>query len=41
MVTCVDYLIEEYDQEYIDYMAAVPGKFLPADLLDDMPWNQE
>jgi hypothetical protein len=33
--------MEEYGQEYVDYKAAVPGKFLPADLLDDMPWNQK
>ncbi|KAG7364685.1 protein-S-isoprenylcysteine methyltransferase [Nitzschia inconspicua] len=36
-----DFLMEEYGQEYIDYKAAVPGKFVPADLLDDMPWNQK
>jgi protein-S-isoprenylcysteine O-methyltransferase Ste14 len=35
-----DYLMEEYGQEYSDYKAAVPGKFVPEGLLDDMPWNK-
>lgn len=38
--TFSEYLMEEYGQEYSEYMSAVPGKFIPADLLDDMPWNQ-
>ena len=35
-----DFLTQEYGQEYMDYKEAVPGKFVPADLFDDMPWNQ-
>lgn len=36
-----EFLSETYGVEYSDYKAAVPGKFVPADLLDDMPWNQK
>jgi protein-S-isoprenylcysteine O-methyltransferase Ste14 len=36
-----DFLLDTYGQEYAEYKANVSGKFLPPDLLDDMPWNQK
>jgi len=36
-----EFLMDVYGQEYADYKISVPGKFLPADLMDDMPWNQK
>ena len=36
-----DFLLDTYGPEYAEYKANVPGKFLPPDLLDDMPWNQK
>lgn len=34
-----EYLLDSYGQAYYDYMQRVPGKFLPADLMESMPWN--
>lgn len=36
-----DFLIAKYGIDYTEYMEKVPGKFFPADLLDDLPWNKK
>jgi protein-S-isoprenylcysteine O-methyltransferase Ste14 len=36
-----DFLIAKYGINYTEYMEDVPGRFLPADLLADMPWNKK
>jgi protein-S-isoprenylcysteine O-methyltransferase Ste14 len=35
------FLMDTYGADYAQYKADVPGKFLPPDLLDGMPWNQK
>jgi protein-S-isoprenylcysteine O-methyltransferase Ste14 len=34
------YLLDSYGQAYYDYMQRVPGKFVPANLMSNMPWNK-
>lgn len=32
-------LLKTFPEEYPEYMSAVPGKFFPARLLDELPWT--
>ena len=36
-----DFLVGKYGINYTEYMEKVPGKFIPADLMADMPWNKK
>mmetsp|Transcript_26529 Transcript_26529/g.63162 ORF Transcript_26529/g.63162 Transcript_26529/m.63162 type:complete len:260 (-) Transcript_26529:2117-2896(-) len=36
-----DFLVGKYGINYTEYMEKVPGKFLPSDLMANMPWNKK